>query len=203
MSLTFHVRADVSAVKAKLGRLKAEIEQKVTVQAINRTAATVRSQVVKKLSEESGLQQKVIREKVYLRKAQRGRNAYMYAVVGASRYSVNLIEMVKPGQRKTNYFNKRLGKGKNMRFRSSGVVAQAWGKSKTYKGTFIGTSGNGELRVYARISKDRTRLKLISGPSLRNEFKRPEMQTFMRSIAAERFPIEFSYAFKHAMSNNK
>lgn len=203
-AFAFRVDADVKAAKAKLARLKDAVQNRVIVQAVNRTAETVRSRVIKKLSEETGMQQKTIREKVALRKAAiKKEGIRWYAVVSASRYVVNLIENVKPSQRKLNYFNKRLGKGKQARYRSPGVVAQAWGKSKTYKGTFIGTNDEGQLRVYARIGADRNHLKLISGPSLRNTFRTPEMHGFMRSIAAERFPTEFRRRLDYELSKLK
>lgn len=193
-AFAFRVDADINAARAKLNRLKEATQNRVIVQAVNRTATTVRGRVIKKLSEETGTQQKIIRDKVTLQKAFIGkkgaRNRY-YATVTASRHTTNLIEYVKPSQRKPNYFNARLGKGKNRRYRAPGVKAKVWGKEQTYKGTFIGTSGSGALKVYARTGSERGKLKLISGPSLRNVFRKPVSHQFMRAVAAERFPIEF------------
>lgn len=202
--LAFRVDADVSRALKRISNMKTAVRERITVQAINKTGTTVRSRVVKDIAAKTGSKQKTVREKIALVKAfRRSTGKRMFATVVASRHVTNLIEYVRPSQRKPNYFNAKVGKGKSKRYRSPGVVATAWGQQKTYKGTFIGRNGAGQMRVYRRTSRARDKITLVSGPSFQATFQKAETHELMRRIARERFPIEFDRALNNYLRRQR
>lgn len=189
---------DISADLTQVRRMLAETERKLipvaASQALNRTIRSVQGEVVKALAKDTGIQQKLIREKLRLRTASR---KDLRAILDANEAkAVNLIRYVDQVNRRPGVFNRKLASGK---YKYAGVRARAWGKLKTYKGTFIGTSGSGNLRVYARVGAERSKLKLISGPSPRRTFVQEVIQAKMRSHARTRWNIEFQRALNNEL----
>lgn len=204
-AFTMRVDHNIVDVQKMIGRLSDDIKKKAIIPAVNKTAATVKTRVSRYLADEIGSPVTPVKKQISVTKAHRGskgEKARYYATVDATEArAVNLIEYVKKSNRKPGYFNQvTVTKSGKRRYKSKGVVANAWGKKKVYKGTFIGTSGKGELRVYRRIGKARNRITLVSGGSPRKVFSRPETFKFMREVIAERFPIEFERAMRSVVA---
>jgi len=209
----FEINTNLIEVSKSIDKLEGDLRLKAAIPAVNKTAATVKTRIVRKIAKETGSRQSAIRAKIKLVKAHRGGAKSMrrlFAVVDANEAkAVNLIEFVSPAKRKVGHFNKRLkGKGGKRRYRSKGVVAKAWGNNKVYRGTFIGTNGAGQLRVYRRIgSYDKwgadQPITLVSGPSPAKEFAKPENWWFMQKVVNERFPIEYERSAKMVIARMK
>ena len=75
--------------------------------------------------------------------------------------------------------------------------AKAWGKSKTYRGTFIGMTSKGELKVWKRTGVSRSKITQVAGPSIRRTFIRTHILKAMGRKATTRFRIEFRRALDH------
>lgn len=184
------VRADISRFERKLGALQRQVVPLSAAQAVNKALTSARGEAVKMLSAETGLQQKRVRDKVSLVKA--NRNTLRGMIDAREGKALNLIEWVTPGRRNPRSFKK--GKG---------VVASAWGKTKTYAGSFIGSGRNsGKQLVFARTGPTRKApLKALVGPSIRREFVKTKIIEALNRIARARFLTEFKAALRHNIRN--
>lgn len=178
------VKADVDRARWEFAHL-GEGVSKAAAQAINRVANTVRSRAVKEIARQTGSTQATIREAVVV--SGTASRIALYATVSANRRPMNLIEWVEKSKRVYGAFHHKLG-----------VIAKAWGQSKTYKGTFIGFGKRSEKNiVFARVGEARDKLRHIRGPSIPKEFSRDLVRDLMRSTVRERFPVEFLAALKN------
>ena len=191
------IRHQLPALTRDLERIKKSAIPKATVQALNRTATGIKTDSVKIVAKETGYKQKDVRESIKVWKATRQK---LHAEVNAREGKAkNLIYFVTASQRKPGHFNKakRLKRG-GVKYKASGVKAKAWGKSKTYDGTFIakGKNSNTPL-VFTRSSKKRTPLKSVLGPSVRNTFDSSTVQKRLRAEGQKRFTKNMAAAVRN------
>ncbi|MCX2802249.1 phage tail protein [Microbulbifer thermotolerans] len=196
--LTIH--SDLAKLERKLGSLGSGIVPRAASQAINRTIRSVNSVAVKAEATDTGVKQKEIREahRLYLA----NRNKLQAAIDAYRARAKNLIEFVRPSQRKPNYFNSRDRRG---RYKSAGVRAKAWGKTKTYRGTFIQQVRNGKLLVLKRkpAGPRGGTTEGVVGPSPRNVFASNRLQEIMKRRAQERLSIELSRSISNEIRKLK
>jgi hypothetical protein len=179
------IKSDIDRMARVLKAFNEKAIPKATVQAINKTVAGVKSDTVKELSKSTNIQQKLVREDLRITKANKNKQ---YATIDAKRgRAKNLINFVSKATRKPGVYNKRLKSGK---YKSKGVKAKAWGNTKVYDGSFIGTFKNGATLVFARTSSNRKPIKALRGPSLRTEFNKDENQRRMIASTRKRFEVE-------------
>lgn len=191
------IKHDLAKLERKLGRMGQGMVPKAASQAINRTAKSVNSKAVKEVAAETGVKQKEIRQAHQLYLANRSR---LQATVNASKAKAkNLIAFVPPAQRKPNHFNARTRAGK---YKAPGVKARAWGKSKTYRGTFIQRASNGKLLVLKRKATAGPRggtTEGVAGPSPRGTFAGERLQQVMQRQARERMGIELTRSINNEL----
>lgn len=202
MQISF--KNDIAALTKDLKAIKQSAVPKATVQALNRTGRGTKTDAVREVSRKTGIQQKDVRSKIdgpSDRFKYKATKTKQIATVDASEgRASNLISFVSPSLRKPNHFNHRktLKSGRKGKYRAKGVKARAWGKSKTYDGTFIGKGKNsGKYLVFARKGSARTPLKSITGPSIRSEFKAKPMQAKLKSMATVRFQKNMADAVRN------
>lgn len=185
------IRDDIKSLEKKLDHIGGGVVQRAASQAINRTIRSVNSAAIKEESAETGIKQKEIREahRLYLA----NRNKLQAAIDAYRARAKNLINFVRPSQRKPNYWNRRDRKG---RYKYAGVKAKAWGRMKLYRGTFIQrVRSNGKLLVLKRKSSAGPRggtTEGVYGPSPRRVFASNRLQQVMVNRAKERLRIELS-----------
>ena len=158
-------------------RSLAGLEKQVEVaaqQAINRVAATAKSIAVKSISSETGIQQKLVRDRIAIFKASR---SALSAVVSAFKYAPNLIR----------YQAKQT---------KAGVSAKAWNQRKVYRGTFIGNKGR---TVFKRVGKARLPIKAVYGPSIPQTFIKARTTEAMIQAVQTRWPTEFDAALANQL----
>ena len=192
MAVSLDVRADVHEVTRYLRGIERKAIPKATVTAINRTLKTVRAEAARSITKETSLPVGKVKKKIRLYRA--SRSLAIGTLDATQAKAENLIEFVRPGQQTPTAFRKRLKSGQ---FRRAGVQAKAWGKRKTYRGTFIGRSGKGELKVWKRTGASRGKITLVAGPSIRRTFVRAHILKAMGRKATTRFRIEFRRALEH------
>jgi len=196
--MTFTVKHDLDKLNKKLYGFEKNLAAKAGGQAINRTMATVRSRAVKAISAETSVKQKELRANISI--ASKASNRTLKATLSAVEAKAkNLIHFVSPAQRNANTFRRRVSKG----FKHPGVKAKAWGKSKHYDGTFIGTGRGGNLRVFKRTSGASLPLQAVYGPSPRLTFDSSKIEGVMKRTVAERFRIELSAAINNQIRRQK
>lgn len=188
------VQGDVKQAMAKLNLSKARI-QKAAVQAINRTAAQVRTQAIKEIAQQERIKQADVRKYVVVRV--RANRRSLRAEVNASGKAPNLIEFVKSSDRDP------------MRFRKDrGVSARVMGQTKEYERTFIVKAKNGKMVVVKRSAtakrvKGKWQPKWskgIYGPPPKREFANTIIFAKMKTVAKERWPINWKQALNFALS---
>jgi len=203
-ALSLRVDFNTADVRRFVSGIEEHLRKDAIVPALNKTAAKVKTEVVRKIAKETKTQQKQFRKKIKIIKARKGSaksRAKNFAVVDANdAKSINLIEYVRPSQRKVGFFNeikkRKKGKKSGRVYRAKGVIATIGKSRRTYAGSFIGSSKGGGLRVFRRVGRRRDKITQVPGPSPANYFKRPETHQFMRRIANEHFPIELNRAAK-------
>ncbi|WP_444919301.1 phage tail protein (plasmid) [Microbulbifer sp. CnH-101-G] len=192
------IKDDLAQLEKKLGKMERGLIPKAASQAINKAVRSVNSAAVKEVSAETNIKQKEIRQAHQLYLA--SRNRLSAAIDAKKSRGKNLINFVRPSQRKVGHFNARNKRGAH---KALGVKAKAWGETKTYKHTFIGRAPQGQLLVFARKGPGRTPLKSISGPSPRGAFISQRLQQVMERQASARFRVELTRSINYQLSKLK
>ena len=188
--------------------------QKALPPAVNKTLTSVRSVVVKAIVKETAIKpQKKVGADITIKKARQAEKGgqiggYIDAKKGRAR---NLAGFVTPGRRKPSEgpgkpqaFRKKKGRKGSRTYKFAGVTAKAWGRAKVYKSAFIARGGSGNTVVFTRTGSGRdSKLKALHGPSVRNTFIKPAMETIMQNKGRERLPIELQRSLNRAMKGIK
>jgi len=190
------VRHDIRELTEKVTRAQREIIPAATVSALNRTADQTRTIAVRAIAEQTGLQQKVVRLAVLVQT--RARRQSLTAIIEATRKGVNLVEFLPAGQRRSGAFR-----------RQAGITANVWGKSRTFKGTFLVT-GKSSGKVIAVTRRPGARRqgrvwqsgwsKTIYGPSIPKTFAREIIRHAMEKTIGEKFPANFEHELQYRLS---
>jgi len=190
MVLAIRITDDLARLDKVLHRHERELMTKAVPQAINKTVTTVASRAVKHVSAITSEKQKDIRAKMVLKKAS---PKHLSASVDMREArATNLIKFVSTSQRNAGTFRRRTKKG----FKHPGVKAKAWGSSKYYRGTFIGTGkDSGAQLVFKRGSSGKA--QSVTGPSARREFIKPDSTAMLRRVTKQRIRIELSAAINN------
>ena len=188
------VQGDVKQAMAKLNLSKARV-LRAAAQAINRTASQVRTQAIKEIAQQERIKQADVRKYVVVRV--RANRRSLRAEVNASGKAPNLIEFVKSSDRDP------------MRFRKDrGVSARVMGQAKEYERTFIVKAKNGKMVVVKRSATAKrvkgkwqpNWSKGIYGPPPKREFANTIIFAKMKTVAKERWPINWKQAINFALS---
>lgn len=183
--------SDFKRMNKDLNKLLDEYPRAVS-RSVNRALKGSKTVAVRAIAKETGLKSRNVREKLREYTARpKAFSAYLDAAEGTA---YNLISSVNADKRNPQTFRERK---KNGAFRFKGVKAKAWGKTKEYKGTFIIRSTKGPLVV----SRDGNGgLKPIQGPSVRQEFKRDNIQMIMRQRVSQQLPKELNHEIRREIS---
>ncbi len=165
------VKADIAAAKRQVAYWQREAIPKAAAHALNRTAQQVQSAAVKEIARETGLKQKDVREAMSRARATWGR---LVAAVIATGRAVNLIRFT----RQTRAGARKAG----------GVSANAWGRRRLYRGTFIANQGR---TVFVRESDARLPIKPVHGPSVPREMVREKVSRLLRTVIDTNWPKNF------------
>ncbi|WP_160153333.1 phage tail protein [Microbulbifer sp. ALW1] len=192
------IKDDLNLLDRKVGKMAQGLVARAAGPAMNRAVKSVNSEAIKQVAAETSVKQKDIRQahKLYLAR----RDRLQASIDAAKARARNLIEYVRPAQRKAGHFNSRSTRGK---FKAPGVKAKAWGKSKTYAGTFIARAPQGQLLVFARKGPGRLPLKGVVGPSPRGTFVSQRLIEVMERKARERVPIELTRSITNELRKLK
>lgn len=184
-----NIKDDIDKLKRDLGSLANHVLPKALTRALNKAGKSTESAGVKLIAKEANLPQKIVRKNLYIRRAMRGRERYIIDAQRAK--ATNLIDFVRRNMRKVGAFRTKTKRGK---FRHEGVKANAWGKAKVYRGTWIGKGRNsGKLLVFKR---DGNSVKGVAGPSPRLIFNKRSTRMAMVRRFRERFPVEMDRAIQ-------
>lgn len=158
------------------------------MRSLNKTGVTVNKEAVKRVRLETKLPAKRIKAKLRIKRSRRGQ--FQWTLTGL-RGTTNIIEWVPASKRKVGAYRKK-----------TGVRSRAWGKTKTYPGTFIGTGKNsGKLLVFVRDRNKSSGIKAVQGPNIRQAFGRALVG--LKSVAAIRFAKVFEHELSFALSKIK
>ena len=200
MEISF--KTNLEQLSKTYDKISKDIIPRASQLALNKTAKGVKTDAIKALAKDSGIKQKDIRDSIQVNPSKK---LTLNASVDSSESrGKNLINFVAQSQRKPGVFNNRnrLKSGKLGKYKAKGVRAKAWGKSKVYAGTFIGTGKGNNTLVFAR-QKDSNKLKSIQGPSARNMFRSPKQKLANTRSASKRFAIELPRAINLQLSKLK
>lgn len=192
MSFTLNVKADIKQAQRYLSKVEKVAVRKAAARALNRTAQQVRTQAIRDIAKETAIKQKNVRQAVRL--SVKAKANSLHSIVEARGKTINLIEFVTPARKKVGAFRKQ-----------KGVRARAWGKSKVYRGTFIGSGKNsGKLLVFSRTGKGRkSPIEAKYGPSVPRTFVQNKIMQQIKTTAGKRWPINFAADLKFYLGKVK
>jgi hypothetical protein len=182
MTLRVNVKHDVNRALRALGNDRAAVK-KAAARALTRTADQVRSAAVKEIARETGLKQKDVR--VALSRVRATVGKLLAAVVAVGR-AVNLIRFTRQTREQAR--------------RAGGVVANAWGRRRLYRGTFIGNQGR---TVFRRVGESRLPITVVHGPSIPREMARENVAKQLARVIRTRWPINFEADMRFYLSRSK
>ena len=166
----------------RLTQIEKDSLPKAVPRALNRVAASVRTQAVREVAPRMGVKQKVVRESMQIKRATRSKPAAVVRGFGRP------LEL--------HYFQPRQTK--------QGVTAKAWGKRKLYRGTFIAwigdgrggpsVGGYGRYRPMKRRANSRLPIDKLYGPAVPWVMAERAVMRALRKKVRERLPIELRTA---------
>ena len=177
----FEITSNGSEIQRMLQNARRE-HPRAAATALNRVASSVRSVAVKSISADMGIKQKMIRSATQIRKATPG-NA-LTAVIEARGKGIPVI-LLKPSPKKV--IRPQPGEG---------VTYQKSKGSRTLiSGAFIGRrKSTGKLAVWKRSGRRQGFLNMQFSSSIPTFFE--QIQSALRAVVSQRFPIEFRSALK-------
>ena len=207
MRLELNIKEVVAKIDKTLHQYD-RIITKATSMAINRTIRATKASVTKAIADETGYKPRMVRDNI---KVKLSKVSTLTGYVEAPRRpaAINLIEFVRRNRQTPAFFRRRYKSNSRQRgyrkgqYKFKGVEASAWNEVKTYKGTFIGRDGRGQMKVFRRTAGPRSRPTLVSGPSIPATFSDGIMMRYMEREAKRRFVIEFERAAKHLIRQQK
>ncbi len=183
-----NIQHNIKQVTKQLNNIQRKAIPRVTVRSLNKTGVTVNKEAVKRVRAETKLPAKRIKAKLNIKRARRGQ--FQWTLIGL-RGTTNIIEWVPASKRQVGAYRKKLG-----------VRSRAWGKTKTYPGTFIaGGKNSGKLLVYVRDPNKPSGIKAVQGPNVRQAFSRA--LTGLQSVANRRFTQVFEHELAFELSKFK
>lgn len=186
------VKAHVDKATKMLNIVERSVIPKATVNALNKTANSTKGKAVKAIAAPTGLKQKYISGKLDVTRASKSR---LVARVSARKGAPNIIEWVNKRSQKLGRPGKR-----TKRFRDGGVTAKAWGKTKVYRGSFVGSGrSSGKPLVYVRQGKG-GKLKALRGPSIPRTFIEATVLKVMTGHATTFFVKRFDESVRYYLS---
>ena len=187
------IKDDLNALKRDLGIVAKHVIPNALPKVLNRVGKSVQSVAIKTVSKETKVKQKIIRKAVAPRAFTASKTKPFFIINFKDSKASNLIDFVTNSRKNPQAFRKRTRKG----FKYGGVIANAWGERKEYKGTFIGRgAGSGKTLVFKRNAR---RIEAVAGPSPRLTFEQDSVRTVMKAKLKERLPIELSSAVNQAL----
>ena len=182
------IQHNIGELTKKLKNFEKKVVPAVTVRSLNKTGITVNKEAVRRVRLETKLPAKRIKTKLNIKRARRGQ--FQWTLTGL-RGATNIIEWVPASKRVPSVYRKKLG-----------VRPRAWGKVKTYPGTFIGKGKiSGKLLVYRRDTKKGSGIASVYGPDVRRAFGRALVG--LQSVASRRFTKVFEHELSFALSKLK
>lgn len=202
------IKSEIARLERDLGSIGAEVMQKAVPPAINRTAKTVESTAVKAIAKITALKQKDIRKDIKTKLA--GRNALESYVDAKAARAVTVARFITPARRrlgepgKPQFFRRKKGRVGSRVFKYRGITHKAWGRQTTIKGGFLARGKSGNALPFIRQGQGRNaELKVLRGPSVRQEFKRPAMTKILTDKANQRFPIELKRSVDNVLRRRR
>lgn len=176
----FSIRVDnLPRLQRKLSLAEHEVFPKASARAVNTTARTVRSEMVKAVAKRMGVKQKVVRDGTTLKRARSGGDPS--AVITIRGKPLNLIR-----------FRARQTK--------KGVSAAPWGKRQLFRGAFISAlPGNPVMHRKRRGGTRPHRLPITAlwGPGIAPTANDPQLvrerEALVRRVLPERLEREIAF----------
>lgn len=172
-----NVRSDLKDLSKGL-RLLGRRVPTATARTINKTATTANSEFARRMNRETKLKVGFIKKRISRTKANRAR---LVATLTALRADTNIIEWVTAAKRNPRAWRKK-----------KGVASRAWGRSRTYKGSFIGSGkSSGKQLVFVRDPRTRSGVKALHGPNIQAYMRNKKTAQHMEMVIRRRFEVVF------------
>ena len=200
MSVSLDMTVEMKQAERKLAKTYPNAAKRASMRALNLAIRKTNTQAVRRIAKETSLKQKLVRKNIKQLKASPG---FLRAKLIAQAFAPNLVEfMTGPAVERSLVRKRRRGRG-SAAPPGAGVRARAWGKSRVYKGTFVGRGRNsGKLLVFTRTGPTRTAvLKAVRGPSVRRTFMDEQIFAAMRSTARDTFLKELDRQVRLILSS--
>jgi len=194
--INIKIKHDLKGLAKKIGKINEKVVRASANAAINKAASEIKTKAALEISKETD-----IKPVLKIRKAlsiQRSRVGTLTAVVTARSIHNNLIQYAGASKTKLKAFRKE-----------KGVTAKAWGKEKTYKGTFVVRGKNSGKLVVVTRKKSASRSggqwnkgwsRSIYGPSIPKTFSEQKINSILIKHGREEFSKEFERQVRWRMN---
>lgn len=203
--MKINVHADMSRVIMKLGKIKADLRDKVIVAALNKTVAKAQAEMVRQITAEFNIKSSDVRAKLDIDKAswKRGRMVATLKAFGSKRgrRSMNVIHFAAkqvPGNGPPKRVRAQFpdGRWRTITVREGGGVSvkiKRGGGRKLIKGAFIANQGR---TVFMRVGPSRLKIKAVHTVDVPQMFNMRKVNGAVVRKVRQEFPIEFARALK-------
>lgn len=170
MSVNLRVTIDHSALDRALSQLHGRDFQRAAVQAVNQTARQGMTSVSRAIAKESGAKVGRVKRSMWFQPARPER---LTAEISVSGRPIPLAEFRAKQTRR-------------------GVTANAWGRRKLYKGTFLATMPSGHTGVWKRKNETRLPIEELFGPSFPQIFGEGRVRDEFERTVGERLQVNLA-----------
>ena len=179
------VKTNVNEVRKQLKQIPENVINRAATSALNHAIKKAKTHAASTISKEAGIKVGIVKDSLSIYTTNR---RSLTATIKAIRTKTNLINFVKSGMRDPKAFAKQ-----------KGVKANAWGRNKIYKHTFIVAPKQGGTIVMVRTSKERKPLRPVHGPSIPKVFMQRNINESIVQVAYKSFNERFEKDVKYFM----
>jgi len=193
------ITVDIKQAKKKLKGFERVVDR-AAKSALIKTAKSAESFTVRSMAANTGLTVKVTHKFIMLNISVGATG--LSAVIKPTKRHPNLIEFMSRAQinRALTRKGKKGGRGRPL---GKGISSKSWGKSKVYKGAFVGRGKtSGKLLVYTRENAEgkKSGIRALPGASPFAEFQRPDFYDVLKAVSHANFKKNFKRNIKFFMA---
>jgi hypothetical protein len=171
------------------GEISGKLMKRVVTKTLNKTAQSVRAEIVRSIRSEVAIKAGDLRKRVYARNVSRtgAPSAVLSSFVVVYPRGIPLIDLgARPKVVRT------------MRGKRIGVTAMVGGTRKPIPGGFIATTRSGNRGVFVRKGDTRLPIKQLYSSEISEHMNKPTFQNNIDRFAIDRFETIFDQEFRFA-----
>jgi hypothetical protein len=202
MTIKIDMKMDVRELNRTMGLLQANLRDRATVMAINKTAKKAKTEMDMSIRKEFNLPKKKVNSRLQIKKA----NRFTLSAeidpfgLGGKRYrALNMVEFL-VGSAESKLTGSRTAKGNLRRRTPLQFKIKKNGAAKSIKGAFVARGRkSGKLLVFAKDNTKASGIRAVSTIDVPQMFNTKRVQVRVMKRIRKEFPVEWERAAKHVL----